>query len=66
MLHNMDVAVIGHDLAEGLFHEQDPLGKSIKVGGAFYQVVGVLEKRKGQFFRDESADKVVVVPYVHR
>src|SRR5262249_10620249 len=24
---------------------------------------GVLEKRKGQFFKDESADKVVVVPY---
>src|SRR5208283_2062115 len=62
-LHHMDVAVIGHDLAEGLFHEEDPLGKSIEVGGAFYQVVGVLEKRKGQFFRDESADKVVVVPY---
>lgn len=62
-LHNMDVAVIGHDLAEGLFHEQDPLGKMIEVGGAYYQVVGVLEKRKGQFFRDESADKVVVVPY---
>ena len=62
-LHHMDVAVIGHDLAEGLFHEENPLGKSIEVGGAFYQVVGVLEKRKGQFFKDESADRVVVVPY---
>jgi putative ABC transport system permease protein len=62
-LHHMDVAVIGHDLAEGLFHAEDPLGKSIEVGGAFYRVVGVLEKRKGQFFKDESADKVVVVPY---
>ncbi len=62
-LHRMDVAVIGHDLAEGLFHSEDPLGKSINVGGANYQVVGVLEKRKGQFFKDESADKVVVVPY---
>jgi len=62
-LHHMDVTVIGHDLAEGLFHTEDPLGKSIEVGGAFYQVVGVLEKRKGQFFKDESADKVVVVPY---
>ena len=62
-LHHMDVAVIGHDLAEGLFHGEDPLGKSIEVGGAYYQVVGVLEKRKGQFFKDETADKVVVVPY---
>src|SRR5579863_5610165 len=62
-LHHMDVAVIGHDLAEGLFHAEDPLDKSIEVGGALYRVVGVLEKRKGQFFKDESADKVVVVPY---
>jgi len=61
--HHMSVTVIGHDLAEGLFHAEDPLGKSIEVGGAFYRVVGVLEKRKGQFFKDESADKVVVVPY---
>jgi len=62
-LHHMDVAVIGHDLATGLFHDDDPLGKSIEVGGALYQVVGVLEKRKGQFFKDPSVDKVVVVPY---
>jgi len=63
-LHHMNVAVIGHDLAKGLFHEEDPLGKSIEVGGALYQVVGVLEKRKGQFFKDETADKVVIVPYM--
>jgi putative ABC transport system permease protein len=62
-LHDMDVAVIGHDLAEGLFHEEDPLDKTIRVGGDSYRVVGVLEKRKGQFFKDASADKVVVVPY---
>jgi putative ABC transport system permease protein len=61
--HRVDVAVIGHDLAEGLFHEKDPLDKFIQVGNASYRVVGVLEKRKGQFFKDESADKVVVVPY---
>jgi len=62
-LHHMDVAVIGHDLAEALYKEEDPIGKPVEVGGAEYTVVGVLEKRKGQFFKDESADKVVVVPY---
>jgi len=62
-LHRVDVAVIGHDLAEGLFPTEDPIGKSILVGGVSYEVVGVLGKRKGQFFRDESADKTVVVPY---
>jgi putative ABC transport system permease protein len=62
-VHRADVAVIGYDLAEGLFPYEDPLGKQILVGGVGYEVIGVVEKRKGQFFRDESADKVVVVPY---
>jgi len=62
-LHRAEVAVIGYDLAEGLFGPEDPLGKEILVGGANYEVIGVLEKRKGQFFRDEGADKSVVVPY---
>ncbi len=62
-LHRADVVVIGYDLAEGLFALEDPLGKPILVNGVSYQVVGVLEKRKGQFFRDDSTDKVAVVPY---
>ena len=62
-LHRMDVAVIGYDLQEGLFPGEDPLGKEILVEGISYRVIGVLEKRKGQFFRDESADKTIQVPY---
>ena len=62
-LHRVGVAVIGHDLAEAFFLNEDPLGKTILVNGVPHQVIGVLEKRKGQFFRDESADKVVLVPY---
>jgi hypothetical protein len=62
-LHRMDVAVIGYDLQEGLFAGEDPIGKEILVDGVSYRVIGVLEKRKGQFFRDEAADKTVQVPY---
>ncbi len=62
-LHRADVAVIGFDLQEGLFKGEDPIDKDILVGGVSYRVVGVLEKRKGQFFRDDSADKTVLVPY---
>jgi putative ABC transport system permease protein len=62
-LHRMDVAVIGFDLQDGLFPGEDPIGKDIIVDGVSYRVIGVLEKRKGQFFRDESADKTVQVPY---
>ena len=62
-LHRVDVAVIGYDLQDGLFPGEDPIGKEIIVDGVSYRVIGVLEKRKGQFFRDESADKTIQVPY---
>ena len=62
-LHRADVAVIGYDLDEALFPAEDAIGKQILVGGVAYEVVGVLDRRKGQFFRNESNDKVVLVPY---
>ncbi|MGA2001392.1 MAG: ABC transporter permease [Terriglobales bacterium] len=62
-LHRMDVAVIGFDLQDGLFPGVDPLGKDIIVDGVSYRVIGVMEKRKGQLVRNESADKTVQVPY---
>jgi putative ABC transport system permease protein len=62
-LHRADVVVVGYDLAHGLFPYEDPLDKTIFVDDVPYQVIGVLEKHKGQFFRDESADKVALVPY---
>lgn len=61
--HSVDAAVIGWDLAQALFPGGDPLGKTILVDGISYQVIGVMEKHKGQFFRDPSADKNVQVPY---
>jgi putative ABC transport system permease protein len=61
--HSSDVAVIGWDLAAALFPDEEALGKAILVDGINYQVIGVMEKHKGQFFRDPSADKNVQVPY---
>ncbi len=31
--------------------------------GVSYQVIGVLDKRKGRLFKDESADRMIKVPY---
>jgi putative ABC transport system permease protein len=62
-LHRSDVAVIGHDVAQGLFGAENPLDKQILVGGVPYRVIGVFEKRKGQFFKDASADEQINVPY---
>lgn len=62
-LHRSDVAVIGPDIAKTLYPEDDPLGKPILVDGVTYEVIGILEKRKGQLMKDQSADKSIIVPY---
>ena len=59
----MDVAVIGDEIDKNFFPAHDGLGKTILVDGVPYQVIGVLEKRKGQLFKDETADRMVKVPY---
>jgi putative ABC transport system permease protein len=61
--HRADVALIGSDIAKTLYPEMDPLGKPILIDGASYEVIGVLEPRKGQLVKDQSADKAVLVPY---
>ena len=62
-MHRADVAVIGPDVAKTLYPDDDPLGKPILINGVSYAVIGVLEPRKGQLVKDQSADKTVMVPY---
>ena len=62
-VHRADVAVIGPDIAKALYPDMDPLGKPILVEGVTYEVIGVLEPRKGTLMKDQSADKGVMVPY---
>ena len=60
--HREDVAVIGYDIAETFFPDGHALGKEILVADVSYTVIGVEDKRKGQFFKDQSADREVKVP----
>lgn len=62
-MHRSDVAVIGPDIAKTLYPDEEPIGKPILVDGVTYEVIGILEKRKGQLMKDQSADKSVMVPY---
>ena len=48
-LHRVDVAVIGDEINTAFFPANDGVGKTIIVDGASYEVIGVLEKRKGTF-----------------
>jgi ABC-type antimicrobial peptide transport system permease subunit len=61
-LHRRDVAVVGDDVVQRLFLNEDPIGKEINVDGHTYQIIGALEKRKA-FLGDNGDDKVICVPY---
>ncbi|HEV2021272.1 MAG TPA: ABC transporter permease [Terriglobales bacterium] len=62
-LHRAEVVVIGYDLDRSLFPGEDALGKTLLIVGHSYQVVGVLEKRKGNVLRGEGSDVQALVPY---
>ncbi len=56
------VAVIGSDVAEGLFGNNNPLGKQFKIGRFDFQVIGVMEKQGGSFFGGPNFDRQVNIP----
>jgi putative ABC transport system permease protein len=62
-LHRSDVALIGSDIAKALYPGEEALGKTVLVGGDSYEIIGVLEPRKGQLLKNESSDKELLVPY---
>ncbi|MFQ5718703.1 MAG: ABC transporter permease [Acidobacteriota bacterium] len=48
------VTVIGSKTAEMLFPDQDPLGRTLKIGGKHIRVVGVVEEQAGAFGGDPN------------
>ena len=62
--HSVEVAVIGHDIAEKLFTGFEPLDKDIQVGNKVFRVIGVLEKAKSPFGSGNNpADSMIFIPY---
>jgi putative ABC transport system permease protein len=62
--HRVDVAVIGHNVADALFPHRSALEQFIEVSGHRYRVVGVLEKLKeGPFGEMNREDSVIAIPY---
>jgi putative ABC transport system permease protein len=62
--HNVEVAVIGHEIAEKLFTGFEPLDKDIQVGNKVFHVIGVLQKAKSPFGGGNTpADSFVFIPY---
>lgn len=59
--HSALVTVIGADVRDAIFPEQDPVGREITINGLRYLVVGVLDRKGEQF--GYSPDNKVVLPY---
>jgi putative ABC transport system permease protein len=55
------VAVIGFDVADALFGDDDPVGQYVKVGSYRFRVVGVI-KKQGKFLGLFSMDNQTIVP----
>ena len=55
------VVIIGTEIAGHFFKGLDPLGREIRIGGAPYTVIGLLEKQGNVF--GFSLDRMVIGPY---
>ncbi len=60
-----NVLVVGVNCVEALFpgHEDDAVGKLVRMNGATWEIVGVIEKRKAGFFGENEEDRKVFMPY---
>ena len=55
-----NVCILGMDIVDQLFPFEDPIGKTIRIKGLNYRVIGITE-RKGEAF-GESKDNHVAIP----
>jgi putative ABC transport system permease protein len=59
--HGALLTVLGADVRDAIFPAENPIGKTVRVNGLPYVVVGVLERKGEQF--GYSPDNKVVVPH---
>jgi putative ABC transport system permease protein len=59
--HGQPVIVIGQDVADSFFTGVDPLGKTLRIAGFPYRVIGVAEKQGNVF--GISLDRFAIAPY---
>jgi putative ABC transport system permease protein len=56
------VAVIGAGVARALYGEKPAVGRSLRLAGETYMVVGQAAPRRGTFFGENRQDNVIAVP----
>ena len=61
VVNNRPVLIIGEDVRKALYNQSSPIGKSVRIDGRLYTIIG-LAKAKGTAF-GQSLDKFVMAPY---
>lgn len=57
------VAIMGFEVAAGLFPNTDPVGQTIKIKDLSYKVIGVIKREGQSFIGVRSNDYTVMIPY---
>jgi len=60
--HSARVAVLGLAIADSLFGREDPIGKTIRVNGREFRVIGIWEQHSG-LFGGPGIDQFIIIPY---
>jgi putative ABC transport system permease protein len=58
-----EVAIIGANVAESLFPNSDPIGKTMKIKGLRFMVIGVIEKQGSSLLGGPDFDNSSLIPY---
>ncbi len=60
-INNRRVVVLGMDAVDVLFPFEEPIGKTVKIAGTRFKVIGLIEEMGSQSFGG-SKDNIVVIP----
>ena len=58
-----DKLVLGKKISEELFGALEPVGKTIKMGGRKYEVIGILKSAEGELINPLNFDDAILVTY---
>jgi len=62
--HRRETMVIGVSVADALFwNHKSAIGAHVKMGDRTFEIVGVLQKRKGAFLGENDEDNAVYIPF---
>jgi len=63
-LHRRDVMVVGRNVVKALFPNSGHVaGSKVLMAGKKYEIIGVLDKRKGSFFGENEEDDAIYIPF---